>query len=305
MVLLSRRLLLLALGCAMAARPAIAAAQPAVAPSAATQRPAAPDEPSLTREQTRLRGELARVQAEIERLKQTDLGLRDDYRLRARLADAEAIARRLTELDTQLQARRSSVAGAGAGPGVASAPWLGAEPNAAPTDGPSELDAKADILADQARRVQAQAVFLQARVDQLRSRRELRRRNAQLERDPFAPLEGPKRLMITGSPGGSTRIDTPTGAPGAGVATGMTPSPVAAVPGVGPASGPVSTPVAPSVQLREILDPRTLAEIRKLEESGSPASSLEALERAVVALSARAQHLDAQSKLLRAKAHRL
>ena len=115
--------------------------------------------------------------------------------LRARLADAEAMARRLTELDAQIKARTDAAVGRAP---AALAPAVGTEPVASPTDGPTELEAKADILTDQARRTQAQAVALQTRIDQVRGRRELHRRASALENDPFAPLEGSRRRLAPG-----------------------------------------------------------------------------------------------------------
>src|SRR6185436_3618909 len=158
---------------------------------AAAPQPGGSGSDALSAERARLRLELQRANAEIDRLKKSSPGLGADYRLRARLADAEAIARRLTEIDARLQRAAGPTAGA-----VAAAPRLQAEPGPSPTDGPAELEAKADILTDQARRVQAQARALAARAADLRGRRELRRRSGELERDPFAPLEGAKRRAM-------------------------------------------------------------------------------------------------------------
>ena len=146
-------------------------------------------------ERERLRKDLSSVQAEIDRLKAAGPGLRNDYVLRARLADAEAIARRLTELDAQIKARTDAAVGHAPASLTAA---VGNEPVASPTDGPTELEAKADILTDQARRTQAQAVALQTRIDQVRGRRELHRRASALENDPFAPLEGSRRRLAPG-----------------------------------------------------------------------------------------------------------
>ena len=96
---------------------------------------------SLVAERQRLRGELERVNAEIDALKRSR-GMRDDYRLRDRLADAEALARRLTELDARLGTTRGA---------TTALPASTDEPRVSSADGPAELDAKADILADQAR----------------------------------------------------------------------------------------------------------------------------------------------------------
>src|SRR3954451_1632308 len=142
------------------------------APQTATAAASATRENPLA-ERERLRKDLSSVQAEIDRLKAAGPGLRNDYVLRARLADAEAIARRLTELDAQIKARTDAPVGHVP---VSLAPAVGSEPVASPPDGPTELEAKADILTDQARRTQAQAVALQTRIDQVRGRRELHRR---------------------------------------------------------------------------------------------------------------------------------
>ncbi len=152
---------------------------------------------SLVAERQRVRGELERANAEIDALKRSGRGLREDYRLRERLADAEALARRLTELDARL---------GGAPATTASGP--GAVPRVSASDGPAELDAKADILADQAQRLAARGDQLLGRAHDLRARQTLRRRVGQMERDPFSPLEGSKRRAMTGS------VALSAGAPG-------------------------------------------------------------------------------------------
>ncbi|HEX3693803.1 MAG TPA: hypothetical protein VH374_00330 [Polyangia bacterium] len=150
---------------------------------------------SLQAERRKLASDLDRANADIEQLKKKERGVRDDYRLRARMADAEAIARRLTEIDAQLGVARGGNVPSRAAPGWAPV----AEP--AVTDGPAELEARADMLTDQSRRLEAQAGTLSQRVSGLRSRMELRRRAGQLESDPFAPMEGSKRRLIAGVPG--------------------------------------------------------------------------------------------------------
>src|SRR4051794_19399173 len=57
---------------------------------------------ALLTERQRVRAELERTNADIDALKRSKRGLREDYRLRERLADAEALARRLTALDARL-----------------------------------------------------------------------------------------------------------------------------------------------------------------------------------------------------------
>src|SRR3954471_824230 len=103
---------------------------------------------ALQAERARLRMQLDKVNAEIDGLKRAGGGVRDDYRLRARLADAESLARRLMDIEARLGIHLEATA--------KNQP----PPTAAPSDGPADLDAKADILADQARRVRAQAEAL-------------------------------------------------------------------------------------------------------------------------------------------------
>ncbi|HET6280975.1 MAG TPA: hypothetical protein VFH73_08415 [Polyangia bacterium] len=182
--------------------------------------------PALQVERQRLRTELDRVNAEIDTIKRGQRGVRDDYRLRTRLADAEAIARRLTEVETRI----SRIGGKSDQTSVPVR--VGVEPGAAPTDGPAELEAKADILADQSRRLEAQAETLTVRLTQIKGRQELRKRAGQLERDPFAPLEGSKRRAVTGT--------------GATVTAGGGASPAAPKTDRGPAISTETTPSAPA-----------------------------------------------------------
>jgi hypothetical protein len=253
---------------------------------------------SLRAERERLRGELDRVGAEIDALKQAGRGVGDDYRLRARLADAEALARRLTEIEARLGLRA---------PARKTAPL----PVAEPTDGPADLDAKADILADQSRRVRGEADALGGRVAELKGRQELRRRAADLDRDPFGPLEGSKRRVAsiaspsagfnssTGDTGGGG--SKPTLAPGVGPQTVTTGSPLPAAP-IPVTSGTGASLPTLAVELRDLLDPATVADIRRLEGTKAPAGSVPALERAVAALRARADSLDASARAMRASA---
>src|SRR5580658_3387424 len=107
---------LLALAAVLGVAPAVVGAEP---PS-----PAAADV-ALTAERARLRAQLDRVNAEIDALKRSTRGVGDDYRLRARLADAEALARRLIDIEARLGLRAPA-----ADPGPL--------PVAASTDSPSD-----------------------------------------------------------------------------------------------------------------------------------------------------------------------
>jgi hypothetical protein len=162
--------------------PRVAAAAPAAAASA--------DVAHLEGEVAHLRAELDRVNADVAALKRADRGVRNDYRLRQRLADAEALARKLTEAEAQLRARQGA-------PAPTRAPAL-APPSAAPGDGPIELEAKADLLSDQARRLSGEAEGLARTASQIRGRQLLNRRANQLDRDPFAGLDSSKRSLVFG-----------------------------------------------------------------------------------------------------------
>jgi hypothetical protein len=250
---------------------------------------------SLHAERARLRGQLDKVNAEIDALKRAGGGVRDDYRLRSRLADAELLARRLMGIEARLGIRVD--AGAKFQP----------PPTAEPTDGPADLDAKADILADQSRRVRAQADALARRATDLKGRQELRRRAADLDRDPFAPMEGSKRRVATGA--GTIAGATPGPAFGAQQNGNSSPNGVKISGGTTESLGPPAMPTsggqagAPlSVQLRDLLDTAALTDIRRLETSGAGVASPLALERAATALKARADWLDGQSRAMRARA---
>jgi hypothetical protein len=341
---LSRQMLPLALALALiGAAPASASAQGGATGAASRAQGDGAARAALLAERQRLRVELDRANAEIDSLKRANRSLRDDYRLRARLADAEALARRLTELDARL-----------GGGTAARESWTnaGTEPRGLPSDGPAELEAKADILSDQARRLAARGEALLVRARDLKARQNLRRRVGQMERDPFSPLEGSKRrAMAVGTPSGArdTSLVTPTkgGGPtsgGSGQSTtpatspeqttpppsgsGLAPAPgagqsdrgPASVSAVPPASQPLGgsavtapktgpTPTSPgglaesatlSAQLRDLLDPATLAELQKIEATAGPVSGVEALERAGAALKARADRLQREAAALRA-----
>jgi hypothetical protein len=291
----SSRLSLCLLAALVAAPTALRAE--AAPPAAASQ------DATLAAERQRLRQQLDQVNAEIDGLKRTG---HDDGRLRARMADAEALARRLVDLE-----RRMGLTAPPASPRPL--------PTAAPGDGPADLDAKADILADQARRVRAAADALDRRVTELKGRQELRRRAADLDRDPFAPLEGSKRRTVSVAAGADAvhppvsgayspgTADRPGGSTSSGSYTsvGLSGSPQTASGSGGPVSNPTSStfnvvavPQVLSVELRELLDPATMADLGQLERGRAP-TSVAALQRAVTALRARASSIDAQARAMR------
>jgi hypothetical protein len=304
---------LLALAATFGAAPAAVRAAP---PLSGVLALADANDVTLTAERARLRAQLDRVNAEIDALKRSARGVGDEYRLRVRLADAQALARRLIDIEARLGLRAPAVE-------------PGPLPVAAPTDSPSDLQAKADILDDRARRVRLEAEALDHRVVEIKGRQDLRRRAAELDRDPFAPLEGSKRRVVTipaadsaghssfapqsptstGTPSTSTSSagasttsgDHPVtaGGPSGNTAVQSTGTPAGSAPPT-PLTGPA--PTALSLELRDLLDPATVADIRRLEGARSQASSVKALERAVAALRARADTLAGQARVMRQSA---
>ena len=132
-------------------------------------------------------------------------------------------------------------------------------------------------------------------------------------------MEGSKRRVASASTTTTTResfgsgAGAPTGgrgnasdAPGGqgavpGVSGGNINAPSTVTPPLlGPA--PIVTTTSLSVQLRDLLDTATLADIRKLEATGTGSASPQALERAATALRARADWLEAQARSMRTRA---
>jgi hypothetical protein len=212
---------------------------------------------SIQPDSQRLRAELDRVNAEIATLKGGSRSVRNDYLLRDKLAEAEALARKLTEAETREHAPRDSVPTEI--PGSALVPPMGT-----PHDSAVELEAKADLLSDQARRFRAEADTLMRTADQIRARQALRRRAGAWDRDPLAGFESSKRnFAVSGrasaageASGSGSRTTGSTsgsnGTSGKGVASdGATPtygggSPTTSSPPTTVALGPGSTPVVPA-----------------------------------------------------------
>ncbi len=251
---------------------------------------------ALQTERARLRTQLDKVNAEIDGLKRAGGGVRDDYRLRARLADAESLARRLIDIEARLGIHVDATA--------KNQP----PPTAAPTDGPADLDAKADILADQSRRVRAQADALGAPRHRRqgtagaapargRPRSRSVRADGRFEAAGGAAVRAPLPVVTTGSKnqaGAASDVPSPgqsSIAPTAPPTTNTT------------NAGLTERSSAPlSVQLRDLLDTATLTDVRRVEAAGAAAASPQALERAAAALRARADWLDGQSRAMRARA---
>jgi hypothetical protein len=192
----------------------------------------------LTVECARLRAELDKANAEISALKRSDRGVRRDYRLQRRQADAESLARQLTAAEGELRRLRG-------GP-----PAQQPLPSPEAVEAPSTLQARADLLSDQARRLAEQAGGLSRAASELRGRQMLLRRAGQIERDPFAGMDGSKRFMVLGASGTrpvNERVGTPAPTPERGSGPGASPPPVPPAPPPAPVPGaqtPTSSPPA-------------------------------------------------------------
>ena len=223
---------------------ASAVAQSTAAPPPAAA--AATEVPRLEAETARLRAQLDRVNAEIATLKRSPRNVADDYRLRQRMADAEALARRLTDTEAQLRRHKGTPAAPAPARALPATPVV-----AAPGDGPVELEAKADLLSDQARRLAAEADGLARVAGQIRGKQTLRRRAAGLERDPFAGVEGSKRSLVFGAPRAPGGASSPTAGGPERVPVGdtknnVTPGPITGTPpGSPPRAGAPTPPPTP------------------------------------------------------------
>jgi len=298
-----------------------AGAAPAAGPAAPGLAPASPSPRTGTAanatERVHLAAELRRINAEIDALKRSPRGIRDDYNLRNRMADAEAVARRLTELEAQGGPVRTPEGAPGA-----SLAWPSEVPVGAGDDS-ADLEAKADILTDEARRLAGEANRIETRMLDLRARRELRRRAGQLERDPFSPLEQAKSRVVTGATGASQATSgsksppprtsggtslgaegTSSGAPAAPTAgpTGMSAGASDSAGGSPPPTTNNNFSGTASPLSTGVLDPNLLTEVRRLEASSAPSANLTALETAVAALRTRSTELAQRAAALRARA---
>jgi hypothetical protein len=173
-------------------------------------------------------------------------------------------------------------------------------------DLPVVLEAKADILSDLARRLDLQATWLDRMASRIRKRQALRRRADQMQRDPFADLEGPKRISVvrgrdggrTPDTGGSPETDPVRGV-GPGAATPPAPGAITPQP---PPQPPGGAPPGTGPTIRGLLGPAALGDVGRTEERGrSLISEPVSLERAAAALRARAKALEADARALRAR----
>lgn len=309
-----------------------------LAPAPGFAQPASP--PSIQRDSQLLRAELDGVNAEIASLKGGARSVRNDFLLRDKLAEAEALARKLTESEKREHANRAPAPTEL--PGSALVPPVGT-----PHDSAVELEAKADLLSDQARRFRGEADSLARTAEQIRARQALRRRAGAWDRDPLAGFESSKRnFAVSGRTGATAASDSATGSRGSSSGTiaigggasskgadngaasptyggsGQAPIPPNTTGVLGPGGSVESTPVvaasptashavtAPAVsfsdstsktlQQRPLLDPGSLASVRSTLSQSGSQSDPDAIEAAAIALRKHAQALEERARLLRA-----
>ncbi|HJX66405.1 MAG TPA: hypothetical protein VJ860_20910 [Polyangia bacterium] len=153
---------------------------------------------TLASEYQRLSADLDRLNAEVAALKSRGRSVRTDYLLRDKMAEAEALARRVTAAEARLRAVRGPL------PAAATPAGTVHTPAATSQDGAVELEAKADLLSDQARRFRGEAEVLARTAEQIRARQALRRRAGAWDRDPLAGFEASKRVAVI--PAQSSRV---------------------------------------------------------------------------------------------------
>ena len=197
--------------------------------SASTQR--------LTSEYQRLRADLDRANAEVAALKGGGRGVRTDYLLRDKMAEAEALARRVTVAEARLRTIRGPL------PAAATPAGTVQTPAATSQDGAVELEAKADLLSDQARRFRGEAEALARTAEQIRARQALRRRAGAWDRDPLAGFEASKRVaVIPAQTSHAVASGDASGAPTASRGPGPSTSDVGSKAGGSSATGALTPP---------------------------------------------------------------
>jgi hypothetical protein len=288
-------------------------------------------DPRLVAECAELRAQLDGKTAEISALKRSDRSARQDYEVRQRMAEANDLARRLTTLESEL-ARQAH--------GPAPVPSGATSPAAAPVEAAATLQARADLLSDEAHKLSERAAGMIRAAGQLRTRQVLRRKAANVERDPFASVDGAKRtLFVRGATANDSKATTgategaapagptttagtpmpspppatpgltapmPTVAPTAPTAPPAGSTPVSAPQDLAPGRGATPMPNTPAGRSElapgALLDPALRAELSRIDGGGSRSNEPESLEQAARALIGRAQALETQAKALRAQA---
>lgn len=273
--------------------------------------------------------------AEIERLKAQPPGIGRDLRLGEALAAAQQRADELSRLSSELRPRDKALSEARAQllaacratiadpraladrraaaarllPSVerqlaesAAAPALRVAPAGAvdPLEGPVELGERADRLHDDADKLQREAARLARRIEGLEERARLRERAAEMGDDLF--VEGSvgrraPRPTANSQARENTLADKATRDSAAPTANGSLNGPPNPLGSEGGSSS--------SATLRGVVDPSTLAELRRAEAGSDPERALQALRRARGEIADKAAELSRREAELRRRAAEL
>jgi len=213
---------------------------------------------SLASECQHLRADLDRLNADVAALKSRGRSVRTDYLLRDKMAEAEALARKVTAAEARLRAVR--------GPLPPEMPAGTVQtPTATSQDGAVELEAKADLLSDQARHFRAEAEVLARTAEQIRARQALRRRAGAWDRDPLAGFEASKRVAVI--PAQTSHVVPSGDASGASATTRAAPSTTDVASKAGGSSVP--TPAVPADSAGSSAAPPTFAIVAGVSTPGS------------------------------------
>jgi hypothetical protein len=286
------------------------------------------EEAQLAQERTRLGARLEEQAREVDALKAR--GDSQGPKLQAALAAAQELARRLQALDGQLGAKRREVVAAAdrvvaeerdaqlraqavaaradaaralAAPARPSAVAAALGVSESATDGPDDLRAKADLLADTFDKVRRELVVLDKKYAGAQRRADLQRASRSLDSNVFfedtrrqrAERQSAQTLGGTDTAHGGT-ANTPTPGTGAGDHDSGFTTPGAAT------TATSSAPPLDVIVLKDVLDPTTLAD---LSQSHDSARYLRALDRARQRLREIAADLDQRSHTLRKRADEL
>ena len=294
--------------------------------------------PRCSAERARLRAELDRLNAEIDRLKRSTRRQRRLPTARSDWPTRKALARRLTQVEAQLGMRAEPASAAkplaeptgrvrrrdgptrprceGRHLGRSVARALTQQARCDRGSRPRPQDAAG--AASPSGRPRSRSVRCHGRIEAACGQRRERRRLGARGRggggttvagpasspskngDATTPTSGPSVSAGATPPTGSG----PVGTTSLGAQRGLSgPSPTStsgATTGTFGGATDAASPLA--LQLRDVLDTATLAEIRRLESRG-PSGAAQALERAAAALRARAAELDSRGQQMRAQAH--
>jgi hypothetical protein len=189
-----------------------------------------------------------------------------------------------------------------------------------PLDGPRELTEKADLLRDSEDKLRREVARLTVRIDDVERRRHLRERAGAVDEDWFGEATSNRRVarqpgVGTARTGGNEKATAdaapaapPTNGAGAGSpgqgGGGVSPGPAPQQP-TGAFADPGASRGSDASVLRNLVDPATLAELRRADGSDDLDRQLRALRRAQGELEGLARELNRRAHTLSSRAAEL